>query len=230
VVSGTLLLGCGGPRRVTVRISIPDESGVVTPLAGVRVMLLPYDRDSIRSALTGAASTPRPPTERMDTLFQQFREPFGAYLRLAVHRQRLERRRDSAEAAGAGQVVTAAEDSLEHLAGPLEVARRRLDSARANILPEATRLRQALAAWEDDAFRAYDSITSAITRQLGRPAVIDSTGAAGWTTLTVPDGTWWVHARAVNVLDPNAEWYWNVPLSRDTILLTPANGRSQPRL
>jgi hypothetical protein len=31
------------------------------------------------------------------------------------------------------------------------------------------------------------------------------------------------------VTDPNAEWYWNVPVQGDSLILSPENGRRRPR-
>src|SRR4030067_1153969 len=49
------LAGCGGPGTIAVQVLVPDLSGVDTPLPGVVITALPYDRDSILSALEGRA-------------------------------------------------------------------------------------------------------------------------------------------------------------------------------
>ena len=40
---------------------------------------------------------------------------------------------------------------------------------------------------------------------------------------------WWVYARSPDPQDPNAQWYWNVPATTDTLRLRPATARHLPR-
>ncbi|HKP50243.1 MAG TPA: hypothetical protein VJU17_09535, partial [Gemmatimonadales bacterium] len=68
-----------------------------------------------------------------------------------------------------------------------------------------------------------------LARSQGRDAVTDTTGATGWARLTLPPGHWWIYARAWDTSDPNAEWYWNVPVQEDTVLLSSRTGRRRPR-
>ena len=200
------LLACG-PDQASIQVVIPDEAGAEAPVRGVRLVLVPYNRDSILQVLENRAPSPRPSTTELDSLFQAFREPFNAYLS-ASRRLR--------------------EDSTAETAAAAESARQELARVRARISPRADSLRARIAAWEDTAFASYDSITASLVRR-GQPAVIDSTRADGWTTVTVPGKGWWVTARAINVQDPNTEWYWNVPAAGDTIHLSSRNGRPRPR-
>lgn len=181
------------------------------------------------TALDAIAATPRPDTRRLDSLFAAFRAPFGRYLSLAADHERVERVRDSLVEAGAPpgsfQALT---DSLDRLAPLLASARGNLDRVR-GLMPVADSLRLVVAAWEDSAYASYDSVTRALVRQSYRQVVNDSTGPAGWQTVKLKKGTWWLYVRAINVNDPNAQWYWNVPVTGDTIILSPANGRSRPR-
>ena len=62
------------------------------------------------------------------------------------------------------------------------------------------------------------------------PLIVDSTRADGRTRIKLKRGVWWVTARAVNVLDPNREWYWNIRVTGDTVRLNPKTGRVRPRL
>lgn len=200
------LLACG-PDQISIQVMIPDDAGVEAPLPGARLVLVPYNRDSILQVLENRAPSPRPNTAELDSLFQAFREPFNAYL-TASRRLR--------------------EDSTAETVAAAERARQDLARVRALVSPRADSLRARIAAWEDTAFAAYDSITASLVRR-GKPAVIDSTRADGWTTVTVPGKNWWITARAINLQDPNTEWYWNVPAAGDTIRLTPQNGRARPR-
>lgn len=223
-----LLAACGGDR-VTVQVVIPDERGVSTPVSGLRLTFLPYDRDSLTAALEAQADQPRPDTSPLDSLFQEFREPFGSYLRIAADYERLGRSRDSLLASDPAGRLAGVEDSLGTLRPVLEAARTRVEAARRR-LGAGDSLRAALSAWQDYAYRDYDSLTRVLVRQSRLEATIDSTRTDGWVTVELRPGRWWLTARAINVGDPNAQWYWNVPVVGDTIILSPANGRSRMRL
>ena len=67
-------------------------------------------------------------------------------------------------------------------------------------------------------------------RKSYRDAIVDSTRSNGRIRLKLKRGEWWVTARAVNVQDPNREWYWNLRVEGDTVRLTPSTGRARPRL
>lgn len=200
------LLACG-PDQISIQVMVPDDAGVEAPLPGARLVLVPYNRDSILQVLENRAPSPRPSTTGLDSLFQAFREPFNAYLTASRRLQ---------------------EDSTAETVAAAERARRDLARVRALVSPRADSLRARIAAWEDTAFAAYDSITASLVRR-GKPAVIDSTRADGWATVTLPGKHWWITVRAINLQDPNTEWYWNVPAAGDTIRLTPQNGRARPR-
>ena len=44
------LTGCERPRDIAVRVSIPGPDSVETPVTGVGLVALPYDRDSVLAA------------------------------------------------------------------------------------------------------------------------------------------------------------------------------------
>lgn len=205
---------CGrGP--VVIEAAIPDQTGTLTPLAGARLVFLPYDRDSLLTVLENRASSARPSSARLDSLFDAFRRPFNEYLRLSAALARL-----------------APSDSAARLALQDSAARARnaLDLARTRLQPPIDSERARLRAWEDTALRTYDSIGGDLVRRSLRDAVVDSTRADGRTRIKLKRGDWWVTARAVNVQDPNREWYWNLRVSGDTVRLIPATGRARPRL
>ena len=208
-----LALGaCGGPS-VVIEAAIPDETGTLTPLAGTRLVFLPYDRDSLIQVLENRAPSTRPSGARLDSLFDEFRVPFNEYLRLSAAHARAT---DSA-------VRRVLLDSVSRARTVLDDTRNRTDPA---IDTERIRLR----AWEDTALRAYDSIGGLLVRQSHRDAVVDSTRADGRVRMKLRRGDWWVTARAINVADPNREWYWNVRVEGDTVRLNPSTGRAKPRL
>ena len=226
---------------MAVRISIPGPDTVETPVTGVGLVALPYDRDSVLLALEAGARSPRPPTAPLDRLFADFRGPFSAYSAALVRSTRL---RDSL-ATAKGQLDTLPRDAAAYgrlyavfgrLTDSLDAAQERvararvtLDRARRDFMDRGDSLRLRMRQWEDSTYSGYDSIVQNLARRAGREPVTDTTGADGWASLTLAPGPWWVYARSWDATDPNAEWYWNLPVGGDTVLLSSRNARRQPR-
>ena len=221
-----LLTGCG-PRDVVIAVSVPNDEGVETPLPGVRLVLLPFDRDSLRTVLENRAPSSRPSGARLDSLLNQFRDPFNSYLRIAYA---IDRVRSAAAAATDSSLRRRLDDSLQTLTTALEQSRTALNQVRSRLEPAIDSERTRIRSWEDTAFRSYDSLGNALSQELHLEPIVDSTRATGHTRVRVRAGDWWVVARAVNVRDPNSEWYWNVKLEGDTVRLSSSNGRSRPRI
>lgn len=234
-------LSCERPRDVAVRVSIPGPDSVETPVTGVGLIALPYDRDSVLERLRAAARTPRPETAALDSLFAEFREPFNDYSSLTY---RLSKLRDSLAAVKArldsvprsdpeyarlyarfGRFT----DSLATAGAHTETARGALDRARAGFIARSESLRAAVHRWEDTTYAGYDSIVRQLVRSRAREALTDTTGADGWAHFQLQPGSWWIYARSWDPTDPNAEWYWNVPVTGDTVVLSSRSGRRQPR-
>lgn len=208
-----LALGACGGDEIVIEAAIPDETGAPAPLAGLRLVFLPYDRDSVIAVLENRAPSARPSGARLDSLLDAFREPFNEYLRVSAA---LTRVTDSA-------TRRTLEDSVTRARERLNFTRDRLDPA---IDTERVRIR----AWEDTALRSYDSIGGSLVRQSYRDAIVDSTRADGRVRIVLKGGPWWVTARAIMVSDPNREWYWNLRLTGDTVRLDAKSGRAVPRL
>jgi hypothetical protein len=226
---------------VAVRVSIPDGDSVETPAAGVGVVALPYDRDSILASLESRARTPRPDTAALDTLFAQFRGPFTRYTRLSYASSRLRDSLDvlrkaqeglpagSAERATVSTRLRRLSDSLAAAERSTRHARIELDRARTQFVSRSERLRARVRQWEDSTYRGWDSIVHSLTTARVREAATDTTGATGWAEFTLGPGPWWLYARAWDTSDPNAEWYWNIPVSQDTVFLSSRTGKRRPR-
>jgi hypothetical protein len=235
------LIACERPRTVAVRVSIPGPDSVETPVTGIGLVALPYDRDSVLAALARNARSPRPDTTELQRLFREFRGPFTAYTATAfaagqLHDslERLKARLDSMPRgsdeyheryAAFGRL----NDSMVALQGRSEQRRRALDQARAAFVERSETLRAAIRHWEDSTYQGYDSLTGALAAQRHREPVTDTTDATGWAHFTLDDGPWWIYGRSWDATDPNAEWYWNVPVTSDTILLSSRAGRQRPR-
>ncbi len=220
---------------------MPDLSGIETPIPGAVVAALPYDRDSLIRTMELRAPSGRPHTQALDSLFQAFHGPFLDMSRAAWLVEQTGRRLDSVTAAlsaaapaspaaleltGMRKTLT---DSLTRQSAGLERARTALGAARDTLWPRIERLRQEARAWEHTTYAGYDTLSRSQTTGRMRMITSDTTGAAGWASLTINQGTWWIHARSPDPQDPNFEWYWNVPLVDDTVRLSPATGRRRPR-
>ena len=227
----TLLLGlsvvaCGRPRDIAVRVSIPGPDSLETPVTGVGLVALPYDRDSVLRQLEARAQTPRPDTAPLESLFAAFRGPFTAYSAVTL---RLGKLRDSVAEAKAGPDSLRLADSLRATEARAERARAELDRARRDFVGRSDSLRQRMRQWEDSTYQGWDSVVQGLARRSGRTAVTDTTGSQGWAHLRLAPGRWWVYARSWDAEDPNAEWYWNTPVTKDTLFLSSRTARRQLR-
>jgi hypothetical protein len=235
------LAGCERPRDVAVRVSIPGPDSVETPVTGVGLVALPYDRDSVLAALEASARSSRPDTAALDSLFRAFRVPFVSYTGTV---QRTERLRDSLDRmrqrldslprntpeyrqlyAGFSRL----NDSLTAAQSRTERARQDLDRARADFIDRSETLRAAIRHWEDSTYRGYDSLTRNLVARRRQDPRTDTTGGDGWARFHLPPGPWWIYGRSWDATDPNAEWYWNVPVTDDTLLLSSRTGRQRRR-
>ena len=226
---------------MAVRVSIPDPASIETPAAGVGVVALPYDRDSVLGSLDARAGSPRPDTAALDSLFARFRGPFTAYtavsyaegaLRdsLRLLRGRLDSLpRRAPEYATLSARYTLMSDSLGRVERRVQRARAALDQARVAFVTRSEGLRKAVRHWEDSTYQGYHRIVESLARARRREPVTDTTDATGWAHFTLAPGTWWIHARAWDTSDPNSQWYWNLPATADTILLSSRTGRQRPR-
>jgi hypothetical protein len=235
------LTGCERPRDVAVRVSIPGPDSVETPVTGVGLVALPYNRDSVLTALEERAATPRPDTTALDSLFRAFQAPFANY---TASIQRSERVRDSLERLRVAldsmprstpeyrqqyAAFSRLDDSLAAARTATERARQALDRARAEFAERGDPLRARIRHWEDSTYRGYDSITRSLAARRRQDPRTDTTGADGWARFTLPPGDWWIYGRSWDATDPNTEWYWNLPVTDDTLLLTSRTGRQRRR-
>lgn len=235
------LVACDSRRPITVQILVPDLAGIDTPISGVLLAALPYDRDSILAAMEQRATTPRPNTRELDSLFLAFHVPFLGFSRAAWAVELATQRRDSVaasrKAAGEGSPaaheleirLSALNDTLQGLAPVLEKARSTLAAAREALWPTMDRLRGEVRAWENTTYAGYDTVVRTQSVDKMRQLIADTSDASGWGVLRITNDSWWVHARSPDPQDPNFQWYWNVPVTRDTIRLNSATGRRLPR-
>ena len=223
------------------QVLLPGIDGKPASAPGVALIALPYDRDSVIAALEARATSPRPSTALLDSLFARFREAYTGY---AAAEAELRALQDSQT------VVAKRLDGLDRkspayreeytaftsVARTRAAAERRRDSAdaakqaaRTAFGPAADSVRKALKGWEDSTYQDYERTTERLARGSGVQPVTDTTGEDGHVTLSLKPSRWWIYARSWDVTDPNAEWYWNVPVQGDSLILSPENGRRRPR-
>lgn len=219
-----------------------DPDSQLTPVADLPVVVLPYDRDSIIDAMEARATSPRPHEAELDSVFRAFRDAFVPFARVTMAERQL---RDTLAALNAmldtlprnGDAyreiyarVTSLHDSLPPIAERLHALTDTLDRVRRRANPRIDSLRRDVDRWEDTTFRGYEQATEAAAKRAGLTPEQQTTGPRGWATFHhLKGGPWWVYVRAWDATDPNAEWYWNVPVTGDTVRLTPENGVRRPR-
>ncbi len=235
------LLGCEKPRELAVRVSVPDPTSIETPAAGVGVVALPYDRDSVLASMAARARTPRPNTAALDSIFARFRGPFTAYTAISYAETELRDSLRSIEAqldslpssspehSGLSGRRRQMADSLGRISRQSQQARTRLERARTEFLGRSESLRTTIRQWEDSTYRGWDIIVESLARATRRTPVTDTTDATGWAHFTLPPGAWWIYAQAWDTSDPNSTWYWNIPANSDTVLLSSRTGERRAR-
>ncbi len=234
-------LAACGRREVSVRVAIPGPDSLPSPVPGVALVALPYDRDSIIAVLEARAATPRPHTRVLDSLFRAFRQPFTAYAAASYRAQKLrdsldllKRHLDSLPRNGTEYRALYLRfgrqaDSLTAALKARDRTQTALAAVRRSVIPRIDRLRAEVRAWEDSTRRDYNSITTQLTAALGRDPRGDSTGADGRVTLPLGPGPWWIYAFTWDAADPYAEWYWNVPVQGDSVVLDEHSGQRRPK-
>ena len=236
-----LTAACNQPRRVTVLASIPGLTPSAGPAAGFAFVALPYNRDSLVAAFEGRAATTRPSTDALDSLFAKYRAPFAAYTALVAEAGRyadslsaLKQRVDSmprtgAEYASAYGRWTGIRDTMRLLDAQTARARAALEAARPAFVARSESLRTAIRNWQDSTYHGYDAAVDSLVRARQRVPVADTTDASGAAVIELRGNPWWIYARSWDPADPNAEWYWNVPVTSDTVRLDATTARNRPR-
>lgn len=222
------------PYETRVAAWAPGLDTLPAPLAHLPVVFLPYDRDSILGAMESVAP-PRPGGHELDSLLTLTRAPLATYTRLvwrtdsarhalAELRTELDTIPRSADAyrqrfatfAGLSDSVSA----WGRRAAALQASLGTTDGRTADALE---RLRASLARWEDSTYRGYAAVTESLAAKRGLRPIRDTTDATGKLVVTLPQGRWWLYARAPDVNDPNGEWYWNIEVRSSIVRLDRTN-------
>lgn len=115
--------------------------------------------------------------------------------------------------------------------GPEQVAAKaRFDRLRMALAPRLDSLRLLQQGWRAAVYGGYDTLTLALTHRLLRDPFADTTDTRGIAVVRPKnDGRWWVTVATWDATDPYADRYWNLPLTGDTLRLTPQNAQRRTR-
>lgn len=235
-----ILAACSGPE-VRVEAAIPGPDSVDAPVAHLGFVALPYDRDSVIAALESRSPRPAALTQALDSLFQRFRGPFVAYAAQAYRLQSLERTmgriklrldslpRSSPVYDSLYRAYASASDTAAEVKRRRDDTQHELAVVRNELSPRIDSLRQLMARWKDTTYRGYDSITKVLGSGIGREPLADSTGRDGTVLIRLPRGDWWIYSHSWDAWDPNSEWYWNVRVTGERVVLDRGTGHRRPR-
>lgn len=109
-------------------------------------------------------------------------------------------------------------------------AKARFERLRAALAPRLDSLRLLQQGWRAAVYGGYDTLTLALTHRLLRDPFADTTDSRGIAVVRPRNaGPWWVTVATWDATDPYADRYWNLPLTGDTLRLTPANASRRTR-
>src|SRR6185503_7445926 len=93
-----------------------------------------------------------------------------------------------------------------------EARQRNLFPADRALAAEATHASDSLRTWETEAYRPFPALADALVSRSGHAASRAQTDSVGTIALELPNGDWWLTARAPDPDNPFEELYWNVPV------------------
>lgn len=229
VLFATLGAAACGPSRVliTAELEVPDPeregATMLSPLAGLEVQFLPFDRDAVFDSLAKAFPTPEPPipedlleTQRQIAAAQDaWRQAEGVW---AAGRDRLlaitEEMKGLARAEPRYRQLFAQFQEVEGQVARAERAKetafRNFTELQKNYIRRADSVRILREQWEDEAFADAGTVFAAKIKETKKKVMADTTDAQGKAgPVPLPVGRWWVHARYAL---PFEELYWNIPI------------------
>lgn len=207
ILAGTaaLAFGCGGGSQpVTVSVQAPSRSGEVQPIEGATLTILPFDIDSLYTALEEKNQPgPRPDSTEVESLYVAFTVADSGLVdaeSTLVGRQRaLEAISD--RASPAYREAFEAFQQAERRRTELSAAR---DSAEAVYAPAREAYQRARSTWEGSAWDGFEAIQEQRYAEVEAPTDTagneipfqERTGPDGTFTVMLHPGRWWVAGRA----------------------------------
>jgi hypothetical protein len=224
LVCAFLLWSMACADRAPVHVRAFYQSGV--PLSGLEVSAIPFDPNRLLDSLSRHAPTPKPDFGELETRLKNYRrrDTVGAVesvsagwlaikdsvVRMARELSRQDRRASGyREAYGRFRQLYARYSAKE---AEREARQRNLFPTDRALAAEATRASDSLRAWETAAYRPFPALADERVARSGRPADRAHTDSVGAVRLELPNGEWWVTAKAPDPDNPFQELYWNVPV------------------
>jgi len=235
------LAACSRSTQLAVRAVSEGAEEEVTGRAQLIIRALPYDRDSIFSALAAEATEPEPepPAElialrdSVSAARQRWTEAEASWNSMRSELQSLsERMRDMDRSSTEYARLFQRFDELDSQVGRLERMQTRyfdeFTELQGTYRARADSFNAVLQAWEERAFADYGEVADSLVEVLGE-VLEDTTDANGWALFRLPRGDWWIHTRAALVFE---ELYWNVPYESrggaDTLVIDESNAEARP--
>ena len=245
MTGAAIVLGACGGGEVVVQAQLEGEGGEPTPLSGVEVRALPYDRDVIFDSLRTASPTPEP--QIPDTLMQLQEEIAAAQAENQQAEARWNAARDSLTRINeqmrglsqrSAQYRLLYTDFTEQEAREAAAKRQmdqafaRFDALQKRFTSQAEQIRVQRQNWGDQAYASVDSVIALRLEALDREELADTTDASGMARFpSIETGEWWIHARYDL---PFEELYWNVPIQVQRgdplqVILNRSNAQVRPK-
>jgi hypothetical protein len=216
--AAALALGCGGGAQpVTISVQAPSRDGQVQPIEGATITIVPFDIDSVYTALEEKNQPgPRPDSTAVESLYQAFTAADSALIAAEstlVSRQRtLEGISD--RASPEYRAAFQAFEQADRQRTELSAAR---DSAEATYAPAREAYQRARTTWEGSAWDGFTPIQEQLYGQVEAPT--DSAGneipfqertrADGTFTVYLQPGRWWAAGRAPVPGSVRTVYRWN---------------------
>lgn len=237
VPAAGVLAACGG-GEVTVRVmSTSSSQDSARAVEENVVTFLPYDRDSIFSAMTERAEEPEPEVpqdlieqyDQVQEAGRQWRQAEQAWSQARDSLKGLRQRMDQLDRRSREYLQLFKEfDQLEGQVSSLKQRKNQLferfDSLQKATLSRADSMQAVIRSWEDEAYAGYVELTDSILQEKGVEIVRDTTDEQGYVTTSLSGGDWWVYTR--HEPGPFEELYWNIhvrPGQADTLVLSREN-------
>lgn len=220
LLAGVLIACTDAPVPVQVRVTVDGR-----PVPGLEITAFPYDPGRLLDSLAAAHDVPRPDYDSLERVLLTFApEPEAsedsAGLEVRATRDSVAALADSLRAAdrrspgyaSAYQRFRRLYARLVQRSAGRETARRDERDPLRDLALRAGRAADSLRAWEHAAYAGFDSAASLAETRAGLAPVAGVTDAAGWVTLRLPPGGWWLDARVELPDNPFAEHVWLVPV------------------
>lgn len=217
------LLACSSSDfHIEVSVRYPDD----TPLTGLEVTALPFDRDAIRDSLAAASEVPRPQFPELEVELAEYTPPdISGFDDSAVPWQvihdSVQQLADSLMGVGTSRSPTYARayarlrEQYRRLA---ESTADRNASIRArfgeytDLANRAALAADILRAWEGTAFAGFPELADSAMSTVGRGIHNAETDSDGNAFFSLEPGKWWIVASCVHPQNPFKKYYWNVPV------------------